>query len=288
MSQTSANAEAIEAWNTFLFDKVLRYRPYVVGGLSIHGIAALERHAPPEGGRVLDIGCGFGDTTSDIAKRVGAKGEAVGVDAAARFIDLASNEARDAEIDNARFMVADVESEPLGGPYDYVFSRFGAMFFANPVAAMRNVRHAMRRGARLVMAVWRKKEENPWLHEAEQRVLAIVPHQERTEEQITCGPGPFSMAGPDLVSAQLKAAGFERIGFERFDTDIRLASTIDEALNIAMALGPVGEILRLAGAEAEAKQPQVMAALRALFASMERADGVYGRSSSWIVSATAS
>jgi len=284
---TQANAEAIEAWNTFLFDKFLRFRPYVVGGLAIHGLAALERHPPPAGAKVLDVGCGFGDTTTDIAQRIGASGEAVGVDAAARFIDLASSEARDAKIGNARFLVADVESEPLGGPYDYVFSRFGVMFFASPVAAMRNVRRSMKPGAQLVMAVWRKKEENPWLYDTEQRVVEIVPHPEKTEDQITCGPGPFSMAGPDLVSAQLIAAGFEHICFERFDTDIRMASTVDEALDIAMALGPAGEILRLAGDDADAKKPLVVASLKELFKGMQRDDGVYGRSSSWIVTARA-
>jgi ubiquinone/menaquinone biosynthesis C-methylase UbiE len=180
MTPTSANAEAIEAWNTFLFDKFLRFRPYVVGAMAIHGRAALDRYPPPAGAKVLDIGCGFGDTTTDIAGRVGPKGEAVGVDAAARFIDLASNEARDAKVANARFMVADAQTEPLGGPYDYVFSRFGVMFFANPVAAMRNARRAMKRGARLAMVVWRKKEENPWLHDSEERVLQIVPHPEKT------------------------------------------------------------------------------------------------------------
>jgi SAM-dependent methyltransferase len=284
---TQANAEAIEAWNTFLFDKFSRFRPYVVGGLAIHGFAALDRHPPPAGAKVLDVGCGFGDTTTDIAQRVGSNGEAVGVDAAARFVDLASNEARDAKIANARFLVADVESELLGGPYDYVFSRFGVMFFANPVAAMRNVRRSMKSGAQLVMTVWRKKEENPWLYDTEQRVLAIVPHPEKTENQITCGPGPFSMAGPDLVSAQLKAAGFGHICFERFDTDIRMASSVDEALDIAMALGPAGEVLRLAGDDAEAKKPLVTAALKDLFKSMQRDDGVYGHSSSWIITARA-
>jgi SAM-dependent methyltransferase len=284
---TQANAEAIEAWNTFLFDKFLRFRPYVVGGLAIHGLAALERHPPPIGAKVLDVGCGFGDTTTDIAQRIGACGEAVGVDAAARFVDLATNEARDAKVDNARFLVADVESEPLGGPYDYVFSRFGVMFFASPVAALRNVRRSMNPRAQLVMAVWRKKEENPWLYDTEQRVLAIVPHPEKTEDQITCGPGPFSMAGPDLVSAQLKAAGFEHICFERFDTAIRMASSVDEALDIAMALGPAGEVLRLAGDDADAKKPLIVASLTDLFKSMQRDDGIYGQSSSWIITARA-
>jgi ubiquinone/menaquinone biosynthesis C-methylase UbiE len=287
MKNDTANAEAIEAWNTFLFDKFLRFRPYVVGGLEIHGHAALDRHPPQPGARVLDLGCGFGDTTTDIAQRIGTNGEAVGVDAAARFIDLAANEARDSGIANVRFNVADVEADPLGGPYDYVFSRFGVMFFANPVAAMRNVRRSMKPGGRLVMVVWRKKEDNPWLHDTEQRVLAIVPHPEKTEDQVTCGPGPFSMASADLVSAQLRAAGFNRITFERFDTDIIIGGDVDDALAFALALGPAGEILRLAGASAEHKRPQVEAALREMFAAKQRPDGIYGGSSSWIVTATA-
>jgi len=284
---SDANAEAIEAWNTFLFDKFSRFRSVVTTGLAIHGHACLERWPVPVGAKVLDIGCGFGDTTQEIAHKIGPAGEAVGVDAAPRFIDLCDNEARDAGVKNIRFFAGDVESVPLDGPYDYAFSRFGVMFFANPVAALRNVRKSLKPGGRFAAAVWRRKDENPWLNDVELAVLPIVPRPEETEDQITCGPGPFSMAGPDLVSAQMQAAGFKQVSFERFDCDISLGANVEEAIDAAMALGPAGELLRLAGHDAERKRPQVIAALRNLFEARERDGGVYGRSSSWILSGVA-
>jgi len=284
---SEANAVAIEAWNTFLFDKFSKFRDVMVAGLAIHGDACLDRYPPPAGGRVLDIGCGFGDATQQIAKMVGPHGEAVGLDAAPRFIDLCINEARDAGVKNARFKAADVESAPLEGPYDYAFSRFGVMFFANPVVALRNIRKALKPGSRFAAAVWRRKDENPWLYEAEQRALKIVPRPEETEDQITCGPGPFSMAGPDLVSAQMQAAGFTRVSFERFDCDICLGANVARAVDAAMAVGPAGELLRLAGEDAERKRPLLEATLSELFATWTRSGAVYGKSSSWIVSAVA-
>lgn len=278
------NVEAIEAWNTVLFDKFVRFRGALTGGLALHGNAAMDRHPPPVGGRVLDIGCGFGDTTQQLARLVGPEGIAIGVDAAPRFVERCRQEADAAGITNARFQVADVQQDDLGGPYDQAFSRMGTMFFASPVMAMRNVRKAMRPGGLLTMVVWRAKSENPFLYEIERKVLEIIPHVDKGD-QVTCGPGPFSMASPDLVSTQLKAAGWERIGFERFDADIRIAADLDEAIEFAMALGPAGEIIRLAGDEGVRKQDEVIAALRELLAPAVRPAGVFGGSSTWIVTA---
>jgi ubiquinone/menaquinone biosynthesis C-methylase UbiE len=280
------NAEAIEAWDTVLFDKFLRFRDIVVRGLERHGAALLDRHPLPAKGRVLDIGCGFGDSTIAIARALGSGGEAVGVDAAARFIETARKDAQAAGVQNARFVVADAQADALGGPYDRAFARFGTMFFASPVAALRNVRRSLESGSLLTIVVWRRKDENAWLYDVEQRVLEIVKPPETTD-QVTCGPGPFSMASPDVTSAQLKAAGFDRIQFERFDSDIRMGKDVDEAIEIAMALGPAGEILRLAGAEAEKRKPEVTEALRELFSQRVREGGVFGGSSSWLVSARA-
>ncbi|KAB2889363.1 MAG: class I SAM-dependent methyltransferase, partial [Kofleriaceae bacterium] len=231
------NVEAIEAWNTILFDKFVRFRDALTVGLGLHGDATLERHPPPIGARVLDLGCGFGDTTQQLARMVGPTGLVVGVDAAPRFIESGRQEAEAAGLAHARFLVADVQSDDLGGPYDQAFGRFGTMFFASPVMAMRNVRKAMRPGGLLSMVVWRAKQENAWVYDVEQKVLELIPHVEKGD-QVTCGPGPFSMASPDLVSAQLLAAGWERITFERFDAEIRVGATLDEAIDIAMAIGP--------------------------------------------------
>ncbi len=280
------NAEAIEAWNGVLFDKFLRFRHIICDGLAVIGTAALDRHPPPRRARVLDVGCGFGDSTLEIAARVGPGGEAVGADPAFRFIEVAAAEAAAARVANARFIVADAQSETLDPPYDYVFSRFGTMFFENPVAALRNLRRALRDGGELTMTVWRRKDENAWLHSAELAVAPIVPLPPSTDEA-TCGPGPFSMASADLVSAQLLAAGFHDVTFERFDTPIRVGDNVADAVNFAMALGPAGEIIRLAGKEGERRRPQVTAALEKMFAPLVRPDGVFAGASTWIVTARA-
>ena len=281
-----SNAEAIQAWNTVLYDKFLRFRDTLTTGFSVHGHAVLERFPPQAGSRVLDVGCGFGDTTLDIARRLGETGEVIGVDAASRFIEVARSDAAAAGVANARFKVADVQSGDLHGPYDQVFSRFGTMFFESPVAALRNLRRSLKPGGVLTMVVWRKKEENPYLDLVEKCVLELVPKVDKGD-QVTCGPGPFSMSSPDVVSAQLLGAGFERPSFERFDADIRVGTTVDDAVALAMELGPAGEVLRLAGEFAEAARPKVIAAVRALLATFAREDGVYAGSSTWIVSARA-
>jgi ubiquinone/menaquinone biosynthesis C-methylase UbiE len=283
---TSANAEAIQAWDTILFDKFCLFRKILTTGLGAHGDAILERAPLREGSRVLDVGCGFGDTTIAMARMVGPGGEAVGVDAAPRFVAAAEREAKEAAVANARFFVADVQGDDLRGPYDRVFARFGTMFFASPVAALRNMRRAMRPGSDLTMTVWRKKDDNPCICMAEATVLELLPQHEKGD-QVTCGPGPFSMASADVVSAQLLAAGFTRPCFERFDVEIYIGANVAEAIDFALTLGPAVEVVRLAGEEAERKRPEITARLTKLFAPFERADGVWGGSSSWLVTARA-
>ncbi len=278
------NSEAIEAWNTVLFDKFCAYRDILCTGLGLHGEAAMDRAEPKPGEIVLDLGCGFGDTTQVLARRVGPTGQATGIDAAARFIEVARREAKEAGADNTRFLVGDVQGADLGGPYDLAFSRMGMMFFASPVAALRNVGKALGSGGRLAMVVWRKKDENPFLALVEQRVLEIVSVPEQTN-QVTCGPGPFSMASADVVSAQLLAAGFERPTFERFDGEIYVGRDLEAAMEFALTLGPAGEVMRLAGAEAERRRPEILAAVSEVLAPYVRPDGVFGGSSSWIVTA---
>ncbi|MBS0430991.1 MAG: hypothetical protein JSS21_01085 [Proteobacteria bacterium] len=152
---------------------------------------------------------------------------------------------------------------------------------------MRNVRKALKPGGSFMQIVWRRREENPWLHEAELRVKQIVPvvsHEDT--DQVHCGPGPFSMAGPDTVSLMLRSAGYERISFERYDCDICIGRDLDDAIEFAMALGPAGEVIRLAGAEGERLKPQVGAALRETLAPFVRANGVWAPSSTWFIGAT--
>jgi ubiquinone/menaquinone biosynthesis C-methylase UbiE len=282
------NDEATRAWNTILFDKFVRFQYLLTTGLSHHGDALLAKQPPAVATRLLDIGCGFGDMTQRLARALGSSGEAVGVDVAQNFVDSASRDAAKAGTSNARFFRADVQVDDLGGPYDAAYARFGTMFFASPVAAFRNVRRALVPSAPLAMVVWRKREDNPWLYTAEQCVRAIVPEEHPDpKDEPTCGPGPFSMRGPDLVSDQLLAAGFRDIAFQRNDADICIGRTLEEAIEFAMALGPAGELIRLAGDVGRAKTPEVVAALKDALAVFQRPEGLFAPSSTWLVTARA-
>ena len=282
----SDNDIVIEAWNTVLFEKFLRFKHLLVAGLAGHSDEFLSRKPYARGARVLDVGCGFGDTTLRIAREVGPEGTAVGTDCAARFIESCEQDARAAGITNATFFRADSQADDLRGPYDHAFARFGTMFFMMPGAALRNIRRALKPGGVLTQIVWRRREENPWIHDAELCVRGIVPvvsHED--SDQVHCGPGPFSMAGPDMVSGMLKSAGFTGISFERFDADICIGRNLDEAIAFTMSLGPPGEIIRLAEEEGERLKPQVMAALREVLRPRVRADGVWAPSSTWFITA---
>ena len=269
-----------------LFEKFCRFRHIMSKGLSGHSDELFRRKPYPAGARVLDVGCGFGDTTQRIAAQVTSGGEAIGVDCAQNFIDLATREADEESIKNASFFVADAQCDDLGGPYDHVFSRFGTMFFYMPGFALRNIRRALAPGGELTMIVWRRREDNPWVHEAECRVREIVPvvAHEDTEE-VHCGPGPFSMSGPDMVSDMLRSAGYEHIAFARYDTEICIGRNLDEAVEFALALGPAGEIIRLAGEAGERVRGQVIAALRDTLSDYQRVDGIWTGSSTWFVTA---
>lgn len=280
------NRIMIQAWNTVLYDKFCRFRHLIVEGVSQHSDAAFDRCRFPIGARVLDVGCGFGNGTLRIAKCVGPTGEAVGFDCAENFVRAAEAAARQEGVDNVRFVVGDAQTGNLLGPYDHAFASFGTMFFAVPDAAMRNIRDALKPGGTFTQIVWRRREENPWLYEAELRVKGIVPvvaHD--ATDQVHCGPGPFSMADSDAASTLLRSAGFERISLERHDCDICIGRNLDDAIDFAMALGPAGEIIRLAGDEGAKLEPQVVEALRDVLSPFERPDGVWAPSSTWFVSA---
>jgi len=280
----SANAEVIEAWDGPLFDRFAQYRHIVVGGLSRYGGEAMRLNRPPAGGRALDIGCGFGDTSRQLADLVGADGSVLGLDASPRFIEAARSEALDSGVRNLRFEVADVETATLPDRFDLAFSRFGTMFFANPVAALRNIRRALVPGGQLVMVVWRVKAENEWLYRAQTITERFLTKPEEYDAP-TCGPGPFSMANADTLSGILISAGFDAITLRRCDLPIMIGRDIDEAVEFTMSLGPAGEILRLAGDRAAHLHKPVADALREGLADWVGAEGVIAPSSTWIVTA---
>src|SRR5688572_11255759 len=137
----------------------------------------------------------------------------------------AREQAARASVPNVCFEVADVQVARFVQTYDYAFARFGTMFFANPVAALRNVRGALRPGARLNMVVWRQKIDNEWMYRGEKIVEQFLDRPEEYDEP-TCGPGPFSMAGADTVSDILKHSGFEEIQLKRQDLVLKVGDDV--------------------------------------------------------------
>jgi SAM-dependent methyltransferase len=247
----------------------------------------MQLHPPAAGDRALDIGCGFGDTTQQLAALVGEQGHATGVDVAEPFVDASIAEAEEAGIRNVDFFATDVQVGDLRGPYDYAFSRMGVMFFANPVQAFRNIAGSLQPGGRLVAAVWRRKLDNEWLYRAEQAVEKYLEEPEEPQD-VRCGPGPFSMANPDTVSEQLQIAGFEWPTFTRCDISLKIGNDLDHAVTFNMAIGPAAELLRICPAdEVDRLRPKVQEEIRGVLADYVEPDGVVrAPASTWIISAT--
>jgi ubiquinone/menaquinone biosynthesis C-methylase UbiE len=282
------NDEATAAWNGVLFDRFSEFRDVIVGGLKAYGDEAMRRDPPKLGDRVIDLGCGFGDTSQALGQIVGAEGSVLGVDVAQRFIEQSRLEAEAANAENVSFAVSDIQAEVPGGPYDYAFSRMGTMFFANPGAAMRNVRRVLKPGGKLCIVVWRQKIDNEWMYRSEQVVNRYVDEPDPDDsDEPTCGPGPFSMANADTTSGVLWGAGFENVTLRRVDLPFFVGEDIESAIAFAVALGPAAEVIRLAGEDAVRVQPQIEADLLELAAEYEGPGGVIAPSSCWVVTATA-
>jgi SAM-dependent methyltransferase len=278
----AANEEAVEAWSGVLFDRWARYRDVLAVSIREFSDVAFDLCRPQPGERVLDVGCGLGETTRSLAELVGPAGEVVGIDAGERFVETATAEAAEAGAGNVSYMTGDVQVADMGSGFDLAFSRFGTMFFANPVAALRNVRSSLRPGGRLCMVVWRSKLANEWLHRGELVVEKYLERPEETDEP-TCGPGPFSMANADTTSDIVTAAGFTGVALRRCDISYLMGRDMDQAMEVVMAIGPAGELIRLAKDDAEKIRPKLERELREAYADLEREDGVWAEASTWIV-----
>lgn len=277
------STEFVDFWNEVLVPKVVKYRHILVGGLSHHSAAIMPRLDVRAGDRALDVGCGFGDTAIQLAGRVGAAGSVLGVDCCDVFLEYGRRDVAEAGIGNVSFLEADVQFHPFEPEFDFCFSRFGAMFFENPVAAFRNMRKALKPGGRMTMIVWRDIADNPWLGMPKEVVLRFLPPP--GEGAQSCGPGPFSMASRDMVTRQLEIAGYEQIDFERVDVPLMVGDTADDAVGFQIAMGPAGEVYREAGEQAESRHDEIEAALKTELSRFETPEGIVMDSSSWVISA---
>ncbi len=275
----------VQFWNEVLAPKFIRFKHVLVDGLTQHSEAIFPSLPVRQGERVLDVGCGFGDTAIKLAALVGPAGEVVGIDCCDAFLDYARTDVAARGLSNVTFARGDAEIALPTNQYDFAFARFGTMFFANPVAGLRNMRKALRPGGRMAHIVWRDRADNPWLSMAKDVVLRFLP-QPGADAQ-TCGPGPFSMSDESTVAAMMTAAGYDEIEFRRVDAPVLVGADVADAIAFQLAIGPAGEVFREAGEEAEAKRDQIEAALaEAIGRQKIAAEGIVMDSSSWVISAT--
>lgn len=275
----------VEFWNDVLAPKFIRFKHVLVGGLSQHSAAIFPNLPVHAGDRVLDVGCGFGDTAIMLADMVGADGEVIGVDCCDKFLEYARDDIQSKALKNISFQRGDAEIALPTDGFDFVFARFGTMFFANPVAGLRNMRKALKPGGKMVHIVWRDRIDNPWLSMAKDIVSKYLP--EPGEAAQTCGPGPFSMANEEMVTKMMQAAGYEDVSFQRVDAQVLVGNNVQDAIDFQLAIGPAGEVFREAGEEAEQKRDIIEAALAEAINKQKRGTtGIVMDSSSWVISAT--
>ena len=271
------NEEAVRAWDTVLYDRWKKNRKVFVGALDEVTDKAFELYPPPEGGSCIDIGCGFGETTVQMAGLVGPEGFALGTDSSPHFIRDAINEAADSGAGNVAFEVADAQVADWPPAHEYAFSRMGTQFFAAPVPAMRVIRGSLKPEGKLCKICWQRKEDSALWAETEKIVERFLDHPEESDAD-TCGPGPFSLGNPETCRGILEAAGFEDVEIEPFEFDYYMGGSMDEAVEAATAIGPGAELIRLNGDFGESRRPEIEAALVERFTPLLREDGsVFGR-----------
>lgn len=228
--------------------------------------------------RVLDIGCGTGQSTRDAA-RAAAAGSALGIDLSAQMLEHARRVGREEGLRNVSFQQADAQVHrfPVAA-FDVAISRFGSMFFADPVAAFGNIGQGLRPGGRLVLMVWQARERNQW----STAIRETIAGDANPPPPPATGPHPFSLGDQGVASGILTAAGFTGVGFDDVREPLCYGPDADVALEVVRGLRSTKDLL--AGMDAAAAEDAV-GRLRALLAAHQTSAGVLFDARTWIISA---
>ena len=241
-----ANEAQTQLWNDANAKRWAELRRTLGPMLSPFGEAALKALAPRAGESVLDVGCGFGDTTVELARLTGA---ALGVDISQPMLEVARREA----VPGARYLVADAQTHAFEPEFDLLYSRFGVMFFDDPAAAFANLRRALRPGGRLAFAVWGPFEENDWASVPLRALRKHLPGPSSPSR----APGPFALSDAARLESLLSGAGFEQVALERVEVARRTEPSV------LLRSGPVAAALNEAGQAADHLRPALEAEIAA-------------------------
>ncbi len=273
-----ANAAQIDYWNATAGPVWVRMQAQLDRQIAGIGLRAMGVLAPRRGECILDVGCGCGQTSLQLAERVGPEGAVTGVDISAPMLDVARG--RPVPEDSARpsFRQADAQSADLGAAtYDAAFSRFGVMFFADPAAAFGNIRTSLKPGGRLTFVCWAPFADNPWMTTPLMAAASLLPPMPPIDPT---APGPFAFADPDRVRGILADGGFKGVSIDLFESLIG-GGDLGTAVALALQVGPLGAALR----ENSGLADKVTDAVREALARYVTPDGVRMPSAVWIVSA---
>jgi len=277
---TGPNAEQIEYWNACAGPRWIAADLHLARMLAPLDGPLMERAAALPGERVLDVGCGTGQSAARLAARVGSDGAVLGVDVSAPMLARARMRASELSLVHLDFTEADAQLHGFDpGSFDLVFSRFGVMFFAQPTAAFANLAAATRAGGRLTFACWRGFAENAWVSAS---LAAMSRHIEVPPPPAAGAPGPFAFADADRVRALLTAAGWRDVALEPVDARLPIGTDVDDAVRFATEVGPTATPLR----EAEpAARDAALADMREAYGAALGDDGVGYPGAIWLVTA---
>ena len=250
--------------------------------IGAHGERALIVLAAKPGERVLDVGCGCGDTALAIARRVGPSGRVLGVDISAPMLARARERAAAEGLTHLTFEHADAQTHALpAASFDALFSRFGVMFFEAPSAAFANLARALRPGGRLVFACWQPIAANPWVALPMRALASVLPLPAPPPPG---APGPFAFGDTEHVKRILGDAGFREIAFRSEQLPMAFGG-VDEAAAFLTEMGPASRAVREAG-DSEAMREKAKAAIRDAIAPHAKSGRVELGSAIWVVTAT--
>ncbi len=280
MSDHRPNHEQERHWNEEAGPRWVEHREELDRQLAPFSERLIEALAPRSGERVVDVGCGCGTTSLEVAGRVGADGEVLGVDISKPMLELART--RGAGVPQLHFELADAQTYAYAtGHFDAVCSRFGVMFFADPAHAFQNLARALKPAGRFVFLAWQGREVNPWFARLMAAVASVI---QIPKPPAPDAPGPFSLGAGDRVEKLLLDAGFAApvIGDLRMPFRFGGGGSVDEVVDFMVAAGPMAKLLADAPPERAAEARAAMCAALAPFAS---ADGVVAPSACWLVEA---